>query len=56
MDICDGVEFEELYTAIANGETGIYCRTKMGGKKFWDEKELTKLFARKNKESKRFRF
>lgn len=54
-DICEGVEFEELYTAISNGKEGIYCRTVMGGKKFWDAEELTKLFVRKNQEKKRFR-
>lgn len=57
MDLCDGMEFEELYTArTETGIDGIFCRTKMGGKKFWDEKELTELFARKNNEKKRFRF
>jgi len=55
MNLCEGVEFEELYTAISNGESGIYCETKMGGKKFWNEEELTRLFARKNNERKRFR-
>lgn len=56
-DLCEGVTFEELYTAISeDGKSGIFCRTSMGGKKFWDEEELTKLFVRKNREKKRFRF
>jgi len=56
-NLCEGVEFEELYSAISeSGKEGIFCSTKMGGKKFWDTEELTKLFARKNKEKKRFRF
>lgn len=56
LDLCDGVEFEELYTArTETGIDGIYCETKMGGKKFWSEEELVRLFARKNKEKKRFR-
>jgi hypothetical protein len=56
QNLCEGVEFEELYSAVQeSGEEGIFCRTKMGGKKFWSTDELTKLFVRKNRESKRFR-
>jgi len=56
MNLCEGVEFEELYTATEDGKDGIYCETEMGGKKFWCHEELIKLFARKNGEGKRFRY
>ena len=56
LDLCEGVEMEELYTAISKyGKDGIFCSTRMGGKKFWEVDELTELFVRKNKEKKRFR-
>jgi len=55
-DLCNGVSFEELYTATnENGESGIFCHTVMGGKKFWNEEELVGLYARKNREKKRIR-
>lgn len=56
QDICKGVKFIELYPAVApNGVRGIYCETLMGGKKFWTDEELSRLFIKNNKEWKRFR-
>ena len=57
LDLTYGVKIDDLWAAKNDeGTDGVVCFTEKGGKKFWTFDELGRLFARKNKETKRFRF